>query len=137
MRISDWSSDVCSSDLLFTGEILPEIIPDTLSSLVWTSDSRGLLYGVANDQWRTDNARLHWLGQPVESEAELFHEDDEGFRVSVGLTSSEKWIVIATGEHISSYVCLLPAVNPAAPQLLVAPRQPCAKSCAGVNNTPP
>ena len=28
---------------LFTGELLPEVIPDTLSSLVWTSDSKGLL----------------------------------------------------------------------------------------------
>lgn len=109
---------------LFTGEILPEVIPDTLSSLVWTSDSKGLLYGIANDQWRTDNARLHWLGQPVEADVELFHEDDEGFRVSVGLTSSEKWIVIATGDHVTSEVWLLPADNPAAPPLLVAPRQP-------------
>jgi len=50
---------------LFTGEILPESIPDTLSSLVWTSDSKGLLYGLANDNWRTDNARLHWLGQSI------------------------------------------------------------------------
>ena len=48
---------------LFSGEILPEVIPDTLSSLVWTADSKGLLYGLANDKWRTDNARLHWLGR--------------------------------------------------------------------------
>jgi len=109
---------------LFTGEILPEVIPDTLSSLVWTGDSKGLLYGIANEQWRTDNTRLHWLGQPVESDVELFHEDDEGFRVSVGLTSSEKWIVIATGDHVTSEVWLLPADNPTAPPLLVAPRQP-------------
>ena len=109
---------------LFTGEILPEVIPDTLSSLVWTSDSRGLLYGIANDQWRTDNARLHWLGQPVESDVELFHEDDEGFRVSVGLTSSEKWIVIATGNHVTSEVWLLPADNPTATPLIVSPRKP-------------
>ena len=109
---------------LFTGEILPEVIPDTLSSLVWTSDSRGLLYGIANDQWRTDNARLHWLGQPVESDVELFHEDDEGFRVSVGLTSSEKWIVIATGDHVTSEVWLLPADNPTATPLIVSPRKP-------------
>ncbi|KKW94011.1 S9 family peptidase [Sphingobium chungbukense] len=109
---------------LTTGELLPEIIPDTLSSLVWTSDSKGLLYGIANDQWRTDNARLHWLGQPVESDIELFHEDDEGFRVSVGLTSSEKWIVIATGDHVTTEAWLLPADNPTAKPLLVAPRQP-------------
>jgi len=109
---------------LFTGEILPEIIPDTLSSLVWTSDSKGLLYGIANDQWRTDNARLHRLGQPVESDIELFHEDDEGFRVSVGLTSSEKWIVIATGDHVTTEAWLLPADNPTATPLLVAARKP-------------
>ncbi|HKY79918.1 MAG TPA: S9 family peptidase, partial [Sphingobium sp.] len=109
---------------LFTGELLPEIIPNTLSSLVWTSDNKGLLYGIANDQWRTDNARLHWLGQPVDSDVELFHEDDEGFRVSVGLTSSEKWIVIATGDHVTTEAWLLPADNPLAEPLLVAPRKP-------------
>ena len=109
---------------LFTGELLPEIIPDTLSSLVWTSDSKGLLYGIANENWRTDNARLHWIGQPVASDVELFHEDDDGFRVAVGLTSSEKWIVISTGDHVTTEVWLLPADNPTAPPLLVAARQP-------------
>ncbi|ASY43639.1 MAG: S9 family peptidase [Pseudomonadota bacterium] len=108
---------------LFTGEILPESIPDTLSSLVWTSDSKGLLYGLANENWRTDNARLHWLGQSVESDVELFHEADEGFRVSIGLTSSEKWIVIATGDHVTTEAWLIPADNPTAPPLLVSARQ--------------
>ena len=109
---------------LFTGELLPEVIPDTLSSLVWTSDSKGLLYGIANENWRTDNSRLHWIGQPVASDVELFHEDDDGFRVAVGLTSSEKWIVISTGDHVTTEVWLLPADNPTAPPLLVAARQP-------------
>ena len=109
---------------LFTGELLPEVIPDTLSSLVWTSDSKGLLYGIANENWRTDNTRLHWIGQPVASDVELFHEDDDGFRVAVGLTSSEKWIVISTGDHVTTEVWLLPADNPTAPPLLVAARQP-------------
>jgi oligopeptidase B len=109
---------------LFTGELLPEVIPDTLSSLVWTSDSRGLLYGLANENWRTDNARLHRLGTPVESDVELFHEDDEGFRVSIGLTSSEKWIIIATGDHVTTEAWLVPADDPTAPPLLVSARQP-------------
>ncbi|MFT3967932.1 MAG: S9 family peptidase, partial [Sphingobium sp.] len=109
---------------LTTGEILPEVIPGTLSALVWTSDSKGLLYGLANENWRTDNARLHWLGQGVESDIELFHEDDEGFRVSVGLTSSEKWIVIATGDHVTTEAWLLPADNPTARPLLVSARKP-------------
>ena len=109
---------------LTTGEILPDTIPGTLSSLVWTSDSKGLLYSLANENWRTDNARLHWLGTPIESDVELFHEDDEGFRVSIGLTSSEKWIVIATGDHVTSEAWLLPANDPLAKPLLVSARKP-------------
>ena len=109
---------------LESGSLLPEIIPGTLSSLVWTSDSKGLLYGLANESWRTDNARLHWLGQDVAGDVELFHEDDEGFRVSIGLTSSEKYIVIATGDHVTSEAWLLPANDPTATPLLVAGRHP-------------
>ena len=109
---------------LTTGELLPEVIPGTLSSLVWTSDSKGLLYGLANENWRTDNARLHWLGQPIESDVELFHEDDEGFRVSIGLTSSEQWIVIATGDHVTTEAWLVPANDPLAKPVLVSARQP-------------
>ena len=47
---------------LTTGELLPDEIPGTLSSLVWVAGDKGLVYSLANEQWRTDNARLHWLG---------------------------------------------------------------------------
>src|SRR3546814_4524955 len=130
MRISDWSSDVCSSDLegkdyfrlgaisvsasgkllayavddngserftariknLETGELLPDEIPGTLSSLVWVAQDKALVYSLANEQWRTDNARLHWLGGPLEKDVELYHEDDEGFRVGSSLSANEKWL---------------------------------------------
>jgi oligopeptidase B len=108
---------------LFTGEMLPDVIPGTLSSLVWTSDSKGFLYSLANENWRTDNARLHWLGEPIERDIELFHEDDEGFRVGIGLTSSEKWITISTGDHVTSEIWLLPANDPLATPLLVSARR--------------
>jgi oligopeptidase B len=109
---------------LETGEMLADVIPGTLSALVWTKDSKALVYGLANDNWRTDNARLHRIGTAVEEDIELFHEDDEGFRVSVGLTSAENWIVIATGDHVTSEVRLVPADDPTAPPLLVSARKP-------------
>ncbi|OYW88445.1 MAG: S9 family peptidase [Sphingobium sp. 32-64-5] len=108
---------------LSTGELLPEVIPGTLSALVWTSDSKALLYSLANENWRTDNARVHVLGTPVEQDREIFHEDDEGFRVSIGLSSSEKWIVIGTGDHVTSEAWLIPADDPFAAPRLVAARQ--------------
>ena len=108
---------------LTTGELLPDVIPCTLSSLVWSADSKMLLYGLANEQWRTDNARLHVLGTDIADDVELYHEDDEGFRVSIGLTHSEKYIVISTGDHETSEVRLVPTDNPLAEPILVSARQ--------------
>lgn len=108
---------------LTTGEHLPEVIPGMLSEIVWTNDDSGFLYGVANAQWRTDNARFHRLGTPVADDVELFHEDDEGYRVAVAETSARNWIVIATGDHVTSEVRLVPSDNVFAEPILVAPRK--------------
>ncbi len=108
---------------LETGELLPETIPGMLSEIVWTSDSKGFLYGLANENWRTDNARWHRLGTPVASDVELFREADEGYRVAVGETQSRKWLLISTGDHVTSEVWLLPADDPAAPMICVSPRK--------------
>ena len=108
---------------LTTGALLPDEIPGTLSSLVWVAGDRGLVYSLANEQWRTDNARLHWLGQPVADDVELYHEDDEGFRVGSAISANEEWLVISTSDHETSEVRLVPAADPLAPLLLVRARQ--------------
>ena len=108
---------------LSSGELLPDVIPGTLSSLVWSADSKMLLYGLANEQWRTDNARLHVLGTDIADDVELYHEDDEGFRVGIGLTHSEKYIAIASGDHETSEIRLVPTDNPLAEPILVSARQ--------------
>jgi len=107
---------------LTTGDHLDEVIPGMLSDIVWTADDAGFLYGVANDQWRTDNARFHRLGTPVAEDVELYREADEGYRVAVAETSDRQWIVIGTGDHVTSEVRLLPANDPFAVPILVAPR---------------
>jgi oligopeptidase B len=90
-----WSVDDSGSErftarikVIATGEVLPDEIPGTLSGLIWVAGDTGLVYSLANEQWRTDNARLHWLGQPNSSDVELYHEDDEGFRVGASLSAN-------------------------------------------------
>jgi len=107
---------------LTTGEMLPDVIPDVLSALVWTSDDTGIVYAPANAQWRTDRAMLHRLGTQASEDIELYKETDEGFRVSVGMTCAENWIVIGTGDHVTSEVRLVPAADPAAKPILVSAR---------------
>ena len=108
---------------LVTGELLADEIPGTLSSLIWVAGDTGLVYSLANEQWRTDNARLHWLGRPLSEDIELYHEDDEGFRVGAGLSANERWLVVATSDHETSEVRLIPAADPLAEPLLVKPRR--------------
>jgi oligopeptidase B len=109
---------------LSTGEHLPDVIPGMLSEIVWAADDSGFLYGLANEQWRTDNARFHRLGTPITDDIEIFRETDPGYRVSVSETSSRQWIILATGDHVTSEVYLLPAGDPLATSLLVAARKP-------------
>jgi oligopeptidase B len=108
---------------LVTGELLADEIPGTLSSLVWVAGDRGLVYSLANENWRTDNARLHWLGQDGAQDIELYHEDDEGFRVGSSLSANEKWLVIGTSDHETSEVRLIPTADPLAAPILVKPRR--------------
>jgi oligopeptidase B len=129
-RLLAWAVDDNGSErftarikVIATGEELPDVIPGTLSALVWAAGDKALVYSLANAQWRTDNARLHWLGTPVESDVELYHEDDEGFRVSAGLSANDEWLVISTGDHETSEVRLVPAADPLAAPLLVKARQ--------------
>ena len=109
--------------VLATGEHLPDEISGTLSPLLWVAGDKGLVYSLANENWRTDNARLHWVGQPVAKDVELFHEVDEGFRVSAALSASEEWIVIGTGDHETSEAWLVPADAPLDPPRLVRARR--------------
>jgi oligopeptidase B len=108
---------------LITGEMLPDEIPGTLSSLVWVAGDKGFVYSLANDQWRTDNARLHWLGQPIDGDIELYHEDDEGFRVGSSLSANEKWLIIGVSDHETSEVRIVPAADPLSPPILIKARQ--------------
>ncbi|MGN3974810.1 S9 family peptidase [Tsuneonella sp. SYSU-LHT278] len=107
---------------LATGEHLPDEIRGTLSSLVWAAGDTALVYSLANEQWRTDNARLHRLGTPLADDVELYHEDDEGFRVGTTLSANEKWLIVSTSDHETSEVRLIPAADPLADPLLVKRR---------------
>jgi oligopeptidase B len=129
-RMLAWSVDDNGSERftarfkdLETGTIIPDEIPGTLSSLVWVAGDKGLVYSLANEQWRTDNARLHWLGTPISSDVELYHEDDEGFRVGASLSANEQWLIIGSADHETSEVRLVPTADPLAHPLLVRPRE--------------
>lgn len=109
---------------LDSGEALPDRIPETIGAAVWAADSARLLYTPVNENWRPFAVRLHRLGEDTARDRTLYEEQDAGFFVHVGRTQSRAFIGIAAGDHETSEVRLLPAGDPEAPPLLVAPREP-------------
>ncbi len=108
---------------LETGELLSDEIPETLSGLTWVANDTAIVYGKANANWRVDNARLHILGTPVEQDVEIYREEDEGFRVGIGLSAEEDWLIIATGDNETSEVRLVRRDDPTGEQILIKERQ--------------
>jgi oligopeptidase B len=108
---------------LTTGADLPDIIPGTLSSIEWTSDNKGFVYGLANENWRTDNLKHHILGSDPKTDKEIFREADEGFRVDIGLTAQEDYLTINVGDNVTSEIRLVPASDPTATPILIKPRK--------------
>ncbi|MGB3754368.1 MAG: S9 family peptidase [Parerythrobacter sp.] len=108
---------------LTTGELLPDVIPETLSSLLWVAGDTALVYGKANANWRVDNARLHRIGTDVADDVELYREADEGFRVGIGKSAQDDWLIIATGDNETSEVRLVPTADPTGEQVLVRARE--------------
>ena len=107
---------------LETGELLADQIPGIRTSLTWTANDSAVVYGEANENWRTLNAKVHRMGTPVSEDVEIYREADESFGVDTGLTAQEDWLVIATGDNETSEIRLVRADDPTGEQLLVSPR---------------
>ncbi len=106
-----------------SGKDLPGVIKGTNGGFLFSKDGKHLLYTPVNAQWRSERVMLHQLGTAVSGDKQLFKESDSGFQVGVGLTQSEKYILIATGDNETSEVRLLPADNPLAKPILIRARK--------------
>ncbi|MFC3098077.1 S9 family peptidase [Alteraurantiacibacter palmitatis] len=108
---------------LETGADLPDVIADTNTSLIWAADDSVLVYGVANENWRVDNVRVHRIGTDAAEDVEIYREAQLGFTVSATLSGNEEWLILATGDNETSEVMLLPAADPFATPIMIRPRQ--------------
>jgi oligopeptidase B len=107
-----------------SGQWGEDSIEGTLGALVFSKDGKSLLYGQVNESWRIDQIKLHRLGTPQSDDKIIYFEPDAGFQAGVGMTHSERFIVVATGDNTTSEVRLLPTDNPLAEPILVRARQP-------------
>ncbi|PZN95173.1 MAG: S9 family peptidase [Alphaproteobacteria bacterium] len=108
---------------LETGADIETVTDASVGVPVWAADSASLAWTEVNDNWRRFRIRLHRLGHTEDTT--LYEEiEDKGFGVSVGRSQDRAWFVIATSDHVTSEVRLVPTSAPETPPLLVRPRQP-------------
>ncbi len=107
---------------LHTGETLPVRI-ERVTSAAWAADNRTLFYTV-EDETTKRSYRLyrHVLGAN-ESDALLYEEPDERFRLDVERTRSGAFLLLTIASHTTSEVRFLPAAQPHAEFRLIAPRE--------------
>ena len=105
------------------GRILDERIEDTHDDPVWAADDRSFFYLVMNEHWRSHQVRRHVIGTPAEADEIVYTEPDSGFWVGLDEASSQRYVVISTGDQVTSESYLVPSDEPAADPVLVAARR--------------
>jgi oligopeptidase B len=108
---------------LLTGEITADEIPDTFYGTAWSADGSALFYITVDDAWRPYRVWRHMIGTPAADDVIVYEETDEKFGVGVGLSRSERYVMIGSSSALTSEIRLLDAANPTGELTIVAPRR--------------
>ena len=129
-RLLAYSADTSGSERfsmvvkdLESGELLADAIENTTGNAVWAADDASFFYAVVDENWRPWQVRRHVLGEPVDQDAVVYEEQDSGFFTGVVPSTSREYVIIGTGDHVTSEVRLIPASDPAAAPVVVSPRR--------------
>ena len=108
---------------LETGETAADEIPDTFYGAAWSLDGSALFYTTVDDAWRPYRVWRHTVGSAAADDVLVHEEADEKFRVAVGLTRSERYLVLSVASAVTSEAWLLDAARPDGEFRVVAPRR--------------
>ncbi|HEX8365692.1 MAG TPA: S9 family peptidase [Allosphingosinicella sp.] len=110
---------------LAAGADLETVTEAGIGNIEWSAGSDAIIFTEVNENWRSYRARLHRLGAPLEEDVTLYEEKaDPGFSVGVAKSHDKSLIFIATGDNSATEVRFVPAADPAAEPVLIAPRRP-------------
>ena len=108
---------------LVTGETAADEIPNTSYGVAWSLEASALFYVTVDDAWRPYRVWRHAVGTSAADDVLVYEEADEKFRVGVGLTRSERYLILAAGSSVTSEAWLLDAARPDGQFRVVAPRR--------------
>jgi oligopeptidase B len=106
---------------LATGSLLPEKM-ERVTSVAWAPDNATLFYATTDTAKRPFRIYRHTLGADPSTDALLYEEKDERFRVGAYRSRSGAYLFFPASSHTTSEWRYLPAATPAAELRVVAPR---------------
>jgi len=108
---------------LDSGTDLPDQIDDVYYSSGWSADGQVFFYTRPDAALRPWQIWRHRVGTPSADDALVLQEDDERFFVGVGVTRSDRFIVISSDSKVSSEVHVIDTGHPFDPPRLVEARR--------------
>jgi oligopeptidase B len=102
---------------------LADHVPDTGGSGTWSADNTGFFYTRLDPNHRPSKTFYHRIGTDVAEDRLVYEEPDPGFFMSVGGSRLDDWIMISISDHETSEYRLIPASDPTAEPVVVAPRE--------------
>jgi len=107
---------------LTTGDVVGPVVEGFTGNVVWAADPETLWYTTHDETLRPDTVwRMRW--RSPEGAAPVFHEADARFRVGVGRTRSDGYLVVGVHSSLTSEVHVAPGDAPWQPLRCVAPRK--------------
>ena len=104
------------------GQIIDQI-PGVWNGTAWASDSRTFFYMTADSAKRGNAVWRHVIGTPRDQDEKVFQEDDVLNNVGVYRSRSGKFIFIPADGFTSSEWRIIPAAEPTASPVVIAPRR--------------
>jgi len=108
---------------LISGTDLPDAVDDVSYTAAWAADGETVFYTRQDAAMRPHEVWRHRLGIAADEDELVFHEPDERFFVSVGLTRSRRFVLIAIESKQTSEVRFVPASDPTVEPVAIAPRR--------------
>ncbi len=126
-----WSADTTGAEIyvlrirdLAAGRDLPEIIERSYPGSAWSSDSRQLFYLVPDELNRPWQVWRHRIGTDASADVLVLAEHDARFELTLHASRSGGLVVITAASRDTTQVYVIPAGDPAAAPVSIAPRRP-------------
>jgi oligopeptidase B len=108
---------------LVTGSDRPDVIEGVYYGSAWATGRPDFFYVRPDGAMRPFQVWRHRLGTPAAGDALVYQEDDERFFVSVGLTRSERFVIVHSESKMTSEVRFVDASTPEVPPQVIAARR--------------